>query len=85
MDELDKYKYQLGRRLLADAGMFTEVEGEKKKCKCCGFMSTTVARRPLNTMYVDDERNFLESCKGCYEETIDYYKDLWSEYYSMVM
>ena len=85
-DEVEVYKFQAFRKDMAQAGMFKDVQlEEEKECPFCKRKSKTVTRRPLNTMYHNEEQNFQESCDDCYQETIEYYSDLWSEYYSSVM
>lgn len=65
-----------------------------KKCQQCQtrwclqfprYISFTVKRRRLNTAYVDEESNYLTSCLSCYWETVDYYQDLWDDYYSSIL
>jgi hypothetical protein len=55
-----------------------------KKCPGCHRYSRDVKRRGLNTMYIDDSRNWQTSCYACYEETCDYYQDLWDTYYNAI-
>jgi hypothetical protein len=51
------------------------------KCPVCGRWRV-VERRRLPTAFVDDERNFQQSCVECYEETRDFYLDAWAEHHS---
>ena len=37
--------------------------------------------RRLNTAYVDDSCNWLYSCEQVYNDAIEYYKELWEDYY----
>ena len=36
----------------------------------------------LNTAYIDDSLNLKVLCNDCYEEALEYYRDLWDQYYS---
>jgi len=42
----------------------------------------SIKKRKLNTAYVDEEQNWIVSCKTVYEEAIEYYKERWDDYYS---
>ena len=42
-------------------------------------------RRRQNTAYVDDELNYVFACDKCFEEIQEYWKERWSEYWSMVL
>ena len=60
------------------------VEGFKKifgYCEYCHKYFKYPKRRELNTAYVNEEDNWMCSCKGCYDEVVDYYKELWENYY----
>ncbi len=52
-----------------------------KECPCCHNISSVVESRRLNTSYVDDQLNFLESCDWCFEVACEYYDELWRDYY----
>jgi hypothetical protein len=52
------------------------------KCPCCKRLKFNNRKRRLNTKYVNDESNWLTSCGECYEETYQYYADLWADYYA---
>lgn len=41
-------------------------------------------RRRLNTAYVDEELNWMTSCEAAYEESVSYYKELWTDYYASI-
>jgi hypothetical protein len=36
----------------------------------------------MNTMYDHEESNWLISCFNCFEDSEDYYGELWADYYS---
>jgi len=55
-----------------------------KRCKC-GRWSWSIRRRRLNTAYVDEERNYMYSCRECYEEAYEYYAERWADYYANCM
>lgn len=50
-------------------------------CEYCHKYFKYPKRRELNTAYVNEEDNWMCSCKGCYDEVVDYYKELWENYY----
>lgn len=50
-------------------------------CGYCRKYFKYPKRRELNTAYVNEEDNWMCSCKGCYDEAVDYYKELWENYY----
>jgi hypothetical protein len=52
------------------------------KCYCGNFKG--LQERRLNTSYYDDERNWLYSCKLCFDEQWAYYKERWEDYYADV-
>ena len=50
------------------------VEGFKKMfgyCEYCRKYFKYPKRRELNTTYVNEEDNWMCSCKGCYDEVVD--------------
>jgi len=53
-------------------------------CKGCGedYPDNEIQRRKLNTMYRDEESNWLVSCEDCYQDALKYYQQLWSDYYN---
>ena len=51
-----------------------------EKCPCCERMSYTVDNRRVNTAYVDDKSNWLNSCLYCYADAEEYYCERWEEY-----
>jgi hypothetical protein len=44
-----------------------------------------IQRRRLNTAYYEDELNYMTSCEEVYKEAIEYYRELWSDYYSRIL
>ena len=52
------------------------------ECPCCGVVTTDVMIRRLNTAYVNDICNYLQSCESCYMDAYEYYADLWTTYYN---
>lgn len=51
-------------------------------CPGCGILKPDVAKRRINTAYHDDESNWQVSCRECWKETIEHYRELWAEYRS---
>lgn len=51
-------------------------------CVFCETLKETVQDRQLNTAYVDKQSNYMCSCLECWQETINYYNELWQEYYA---
>lgn len=54
-------------------------------CPCCGELSTTIERRPQNTLYVDESMNWFIGCLACHEDNEAYWAERWAEYYSGVL
>jgi len=44
----------------------------------------SVERRRMNTAYINDESNYLTSCRSCFLRSEEYWKEQWDDYYSMV-
>ncbi len=44
-----------------------------------------VTRRPQDTAYEDDEKNFVECCEDCIIEINAYWAERWAEYYGRVL
>ncbi len=61
--------------------------GTEEADGCCLYCRREgkVARRRKNTAYVDEKRNWMESCRECFQEAVEYYADLWQQYYADVM
>lgn len=49
-------------------------------CSNC-YSTDKVERRRLNTMYHNEESNWLTSCEVCYDEAYEHFADQWREYY----
>lgn len=60
-----------------------EAGGFIKKCPECGefFWPWDVESRRLNTAFVKDELNFVNTCPECYYKFYDYYTEMWGQYY----
>jgi hypothetical protein len=65
--------------MAADGG-----EGVEMKCPVCGEERSDVEKRRLPTAYVDVERNFLTSCRACFDEADEYWSEKMQEYVDMV-
>lgn len=50
-------------------------------CVGCGKYFKYPIKRRLNTAFIEEELNWICSCKDCYEEEVAYYKEMWLEYY----
>jgi transcription elongation factor Elf1 len=53
-------------------------------CPHCGS-TNKVERRRMSTAYVHEESNYLVSCLMCWEQSEADWRELWDEYWSMVM
>jgi hypothetical protein len=73
----DWIRYHLFDRLLAEA--------RDQKCRHCGRFSTSVRTRRMNTAYHEDSQNYTTCCEDCFVMVVEYYNDMWEDYYSMVM
>lgn len=62
--------------------MSDNAEKKVTRCPCCEQYRRTVENRRLNTAYVDDTRNYLISCKKCYDQAYSDYAQMWEDYYS---
>ena len=51
-------------------------------CQGCNRFRGTIERRRQNTMYEDDESNYVTCCAECFEEIEAYWQERWDEYYS---
>ena len=84
IDQLEKHRENMAAKDLINHGFRFGAEFVGIVCPCCHAFSR-VDRRRLNTAYVDDERNYLESCRDCFEAEVEHYADLWADYYSDCM
>lgn len=57
--------------------------------QCQGFGSQcfnhNATRYRMNTAYHDEEDNWTILCPDCQEDCSEHWKNMWAEYYSMVM
>lgn len=53
--------------------------GKVGECECCGDPGGVRYRQ--NTMYNDDERNFVTLCPECRIENDEHWEEMWKEYY----
>ena len=51
-------------------------------CSGCNRFKLTIERRRQNTMYEDDESNYVTCCAECFEEIEAYWQERWDEYNS---
>lgn len=49
------------------------------ECPICGRETNTVDKRQRNTMYQDEEKNWLVSCAECHAEDCDHFQELWDD------
>lgn len=54
-------------------------------CIFCAEFHAGVRARRLNTAYADEKQNWMCSCLDCYAEAVDYYREMWAEYYRDVL
>lgn len=47
--------------------------------------SMNAKRRPQNTRYCDEERNWVTLCDDCMKLNRAYWADMWADYYSNCM
>lgn len=52
-------------------------------CKMCGAKNANHNRQ--RTAYVNDDMNWADLCPECQKEADEYWDEMWSDYYSMVM
>jgi len=48
----------------------------------CGKKKNTIKMRRQNTQYTDQNSNYIESCKECFDEKEEYWAGMWNDYYS---
>ena len=51
------------------------------KCDRCGKLEPSTDRRHMGTQYVDEESNYCFECDECYEKTLEYWDEMFREYY----
>lgn len=54
----------------------------KSCCGVCQEFKVLVKKRRLCTQYAEEESNFMTSCKDCFNEQNEYYKERWQDYYA---
>lgn len=50
-------------------------------CGYCREEKNSVKMRRQNTLYEEEDANYIESCKECFEEKEEYWADMWADYY----
>lgn len=50
-------------------------------CPHCGRYRWHVARRYQGTAYIDNRLNYVSTCIPCYDEVIEYWEEMWDDYY----
>jgi uncharacterized protein with PIN domain len=50
-------------------------------CGYCREEKNSVKMRRQNTLYEEEDANYIESCKECFEEKEEYWADMWAYYY----
>ena len=83
-DPLEDHRRKSAECQLVGMGV-TIYRGDKPttgQCPVCSLEKPDVATRRLNTMYHNDESNWLHSCGDCYADAVDHYRELWDEYYN---
>jgi hypothetical protein len=81
----ERHHLNMAKVKMIHAGVRFEAEETVGICLCCKQERKDVARRRLNTAYVEDKRNWLSSCERCYEEAVEHYQNLWDDYWAQVM
>lgn len=54
-------------------------------CRYCGTFTRALAYRRRGCNYPHEESNWMLSCLACNNEELDYWSDMWAEYYAGVM
>lgn len=71
---------------LTDFPLLKEEEYSEELCDCGSGRRKSKEKRRLNTLYVDEELNWLSPCcDECFGDAWNYYQERWDEYYSGVM
>lgn len=54
-----------------------------KVCPVCNrILKERIIERRLCTKWIDDKKNYLVSCHGCFVHRNDVYREMWEEYKS---
>lgn len=80
-DEVEKEHLKLKVAHFVSAGLELALPSHLEACPCCNRETIDIKKRRLNTAYVKDEANWLESCYDCYQQRVDHYSELWTDYY----
>lgn len=86
-DELEKLRLQQTLvTLISHGSIVTRPLPEPVTiCPYCDQSKPDITTRRINTLYHDDESNWITSCLDCYKETIAHYNEMWSDYYAGCM
>lgn len=49
-------------------------------CYMCDRWFVYPKRRHMNTMYEDEESNYIKVCRDCFKEVQNYWQERWDEY-----
>lgn len=74
----------LGTRISFMYSAFPVGDSDCVFCPMCGKLEDIKTRR-LNTNYTEELENWFTSCLDCYEGEVNYYAELWSDYYAGVL
>lgn len=85
LDALKKHRENMVAVRLVSAGLRIEEDVSVVICPYCKREGEDIKKRRKNSAYVDDNRNYTVSCLSCYEETVEYYSDMWADFWSGVM
>lgn len=85
------YKYKISQRLEKINESLSSIIAKKLLesehngiCPCCGENKTSIKMRRQNTMYCDEDSNYVECCIECFNEIQEHWKEEWQEYYSTI-
>lgn len=70
---------------LISSGLVEIRDGEEFLGTCPNYpiyQPRPLAKRRMNTRYDKEKSNWITCCAECYENIVEYYNDLWSEYYN---
>lgn len=84
MDEdLERHRLKMIAVRFVSSGIVitNDTPAEVGTCPACKTEGIALMTRRLNTAYSDEKKNWLKSCEDCYVEAVEYYTDLWNEYY----
>lgn len=81
-DDLKQHRVSTTIAHMVTAGLDLKDSVSVGTCPCCERINVEVSRHRLNTAYANDAENWLVSCVECFEDTREYYAELWAEYYN---